>query len=566
MDRTFILCLAMLYPLPGALVSDNETSPLKPLTDLMEDAEIPGLSVVRINDGDIEWSYALGVKEVNSEEPVTESTVFEAASLSKPVVAYLTLRLAARGVIDLDAPLWDKQGYDRLAHDPRARDITTRMVLTHTSGLPNWGGTPLNLNNDPGSTWGYSGEGFVYLATMLERRTGKLLNQLAREEVFEPLEMPSSSFVWTEAYEQTAASPHDLGGQSTEKGRPESANAAASLHTTARDYGRFLIAVMKGEGLPDDLAMAMVSQQSDIGGWGDKSTWEHLGWTLGWGYQKGDGGGAIWHWGDNGNFRCFVLAYPERREALVYFSNTSLGLSIADDMLELAFDDTFWALRYLDYYRWDAPGYQARKALRQVAVESSEDEALESVKKILAELPEDVAGNEALRVGSFLVERGNLALAGSVADWGVERFGGVQWLEGRAEIRTRTKDHAGAVADFEAALALDGERSEAIAPRLAWLKDGLKSAGKNYQLAADGLDEYVGTFGPRVIRRENLRLLYRREGASSESPLLPLDQDVFVIEGVHWFRMRFDRDETGEVIGITGLYWDGRTDETLRSE
>ncbi|MEN1728854.1 MAG: serine hydrolase domain-containing protein [Pseudomonadota bacterium] len=566
MIRFFFLCLSLLLPSTVLLAAQGETPPILRLADLMEDAQIPGLAIARIEAGEVQWSYALGVKDTSSGALVTEQTVFEAASLSKPVVAYITLRLAARGVLELDAPLWDEQGYERLAHDPRAREITARMVLTHNSGLPNWGGTPLELNNDPGTTWGYSGEGFVFLATVLERRTGKSLNELAREEVFEPLGMASSSFVWTQTYERSSASPHDLAGQPTEKRRPDSPNAAASLHTTARDYARFIIAVMDGEGLSDELGQAMVSRQSDIGGWGDESTWEYLGWTLGWGYQQGDGDPAIWHWGDNGNFRCFVLAYPSRREALVYFTNTALGLSIAADVLDLAFDDTHWAVRYLDYYRWDAPGFQARKALRRIATGPLGESSLAQVTQILAGLPEDVAGAEAQNVGSFLVERGQLDLAGGIADWGVDQFGGAAWLEGRADIRTRMNDHAGAVADFQAALAADPERQEAVAPRLAWLQDGLISREEVYRPDPEMLDDYIGQFGPRVIRREGESLIYSREGASSETPLLALDEDVFTIEGVHWFRMRFERDESGDVNGITGLYWDGRTDETLRSE
>ncbi len=566
MNHISAVCLVLMMALPIGLAAQTPTPPPPALVELMGQAEIPGLSIARIQEGEILWSYALGVKDRNTKEAVTEDTVFEAASLSKPVVAYITLKLAARGLLDLDKPLWDEAGYERLAHDPRAREITARMVLTHNSGLPNWGGTPLEMNHDPGSTWNYSGEGFVYLATMLERRTGKTLNELAREEVFEPLGMSSSSFIWTGAYDQKAASPHDLGGQPAEKVRPESANAAASLHTTALDYARFLIAVMDGEGLPAELAEAMVLQQSDIGGWGDESTWEYLGWTLGWGFQQGDGEPAIWHWGDNGNFRCFVLAYPGTKDGLVYFTNTSLGLSITEDVLDLAFDDTYWALRYLDYYRWDAPGFQARKALRHAVTQLSGDEAFEAIEGILSDLPEDIAGNEAQRVGSFLVEQGEFVLAGRIADWGVDRFGGAMWLESRADIRTRMNNYAGAVEDYEAALDADPAREEAIVPRLAWLQDGLASAEKAYQPDSELLNDYVGQFGPRLIRSSGEGLIYSRQGASSDSLLLPLDKDVFTIEGVHWFRMRFNRDDSGRVASITGLYWDGRSDETMRAD
>ncbi|MEM1057184.1 MAG: serine hydrolase domain-containing protein, partial [Bacteroidota bacterium] len=224
---------------------------------------------------------AFGTRDIDTGAPVSDETVFEAASLSKPVVAYLTLKLASRGLIDLDSPLWDDAGYARLDHDPRAAQITPRMVLSHTSGLPNWGGTPLTLNHDPGTAWNYSGEGFVFLAEMLERQTGTRLNDLLTAEVFGPLGMDRSSFVWRPDYESDAALPHDMIGRVMEKTKLSDEVAAASLHTTASDYASFVQAVLSGDGLSEGLAGEMLSEQAAVSGWGDRETWAHLSWGLG---------------------------------------------------------------------------------------------------------------------------------------------------------------------------------------------------------------------------------------------------------------------------------------------
>ena len=116
-----------------------------------------------------------------------------------------------------------------LADDERARLITPRMLLSHSAGLPNWGGTPLELNFDPGTNWGYSGEGFVYLQKALEASTGLTLEEIASREVFEPLGMTSSHFVWVPAYESRAATPHDELGDPTDQRRRTEANAAGLL-------------------------------------------------------------------------------------------------------------------------------------------------------------------------------------------------------------------------------------------------------------------------------------------------------------------------------------------------
>ena len=141
----------------------------------------------------------------SAQTPLDAGTIFEAASLSKPVFAYLVLRLADRGEFDLDRPLSEMLEYPRLAHDERYKRITGRIVLSHGTGLPNWGGEKLTLQFDPGTAYGYSGEGFVFLQKAIERVTGRSLEELARREVFQPLGMTRSSFVWQERFAGNAA-------------------------------------------------------------------------------------------------------------------------------------------------------------------------------------------------------------------------------------------------------------------------------------------------------------------------------------------------------------------------
>ena len=146
--------------------------------------------------------------------PISEP-VFQAASLGKPVFAYAVLKLAQQGMLDLDRPLVDylPQGYGHVQNwnagnsnratdtvtAPELQAVTVRMVLLHTSGLPDWAGGPLTFQSKPGTRWNYSGEGFVLLQKAVEAATGLTLQTLMQQQVFEPLGMAHSSYAADEA-------------------------------------------------------------------------------------------------------------------------------------------------------------------------------------------------------------------------------------------------------------------------------------------------------------------------------------------------------------------------------
>src|SRR5215475_4594580 len=135
---------------------------------LMKAADVPGLSIALVRNGNVAWVRAFGVKDSKSKAPVTDETVFEAASLSKPVFAYAVLKLVDAGQIDLDKPLnqYLPGDYD-VGQDPRLSQVTARRVLSHTTGFPNWRSGALKIHFTPGERFSYSGEGFVYLSKVI---------------------------------------------------------------------------------------------------------------------------------------------------------------------------------------------------------------------------------------------------------------------------------------------------------------------------------------------------------------------------------------------------------------
>ncbi len=316
------------------------------LPELFANARIAGLSFCLISGFEISHCGTLGVTDAETGKSVQSTTVFQAASLSKPVFAYTILRLVDRGVIALDTPLLDYIGESaaRNAHlgeafdDPRVHAITARMVLSHTSGFPNWRQKDrLEIIFDPGERFGYSGEGFGLLQKTVEQLTGSSLEELVTSLTFEPLGMVDSTFSMAGLDLARYAWPHDGMGVLTPKPpdfesrlQKARAHAAATLLTTAPDYSRFVIALMTGVGLEPETHGDLLRPQVEVD---DDGT---VKWGLGVGLEKAPGGHRVWHWGDNGDSKAFFVADPQRGDGLVYFANSVNGLSIVGDLLEVS--------------------------------------------------------------------------------------------------------------------------------------------------------------------------------------------------------------------------------------
>jgi CubicO group peptidase (beta-lactamase class C family) len=316
------------------------SDPIEELTRLMNRFSIPGLSMVTLKGGAIHSSVSLGYADASKEVPVGPETLFEAASISKPVFAFYVLMLAEKGLLDLDRPLHDalKVPY---CDDPRIKKVTARHVLTHTSGLPNWRpeGKALILGFDPGERFSYSGEGFVFLQHVVESMMGDGLDVLLAEAVFKPSGMTTSSTIWREDFKGRMALGHDAAAQPAERRQFDTPNAAYSLVTTPEDFSRFMSlllqpsesagALLSREGIAAYLSPAV--QVNDLMPW--SRDWPdgafHLNkkvfWGLGIGLQQMEKGMGFWHWGDNGNFHAFFMGNPDAGSGLMVMVNGENG-------------------------------------------------------------------------------------------------------------------------------------------------------------------------------------------------------------------------------------------------
>ncbi|MEM9718683.1 MAG: serine hydrolase [Bacteroidota bacterium] len=320
--------------------------------DLIETHGIPGISVAIIDDGSVIYNAAHGVKANDTNKPVDTQTIFSAASLSKQVFTYAVMKLVESGSIDLDRPLYQYLEFKDLMHDERHSKITARMVLSHSSGLPNWRNGKLELQFDPGEEYQYSGEGFVYLGKVVEHLQQKEINQVINELVFIPLGMSNSGFTWQDTFETNFAPPHDFMGFTLPKRKRRKSNVAASLQTTAEDYSKLILAVLNESELRESTINEMLSEQIGV------PNWSTLHWGLGWGIQRTKKGKAIWQWGDNGTFKAFTINYLDTKKGIVFLTNSENGLRIVPDVVKYILEDECPAFKMVDYSLEDEP-YQA---------------------------------------------------------------------------------------------------------------------------------------------------------------------------------------------------------------
>ncbi|MDQ2854754.1 MAG: serine hydrolase [Acidobacteriota bacterium] len=333
---------------------------------LMKDGEVPGLAIAVIKDGKISLNQGFGVMNATTKEPVTNATIFEAASLSKPVFAYAVLKLVDAGKLDLDKPLIQYLGKAYIENDERINLITARRVLTHTTGFPNWRprNQPLKIIIPPGERFSYSGEGFVYLQKVVEHLSGESFDVFMKHTVFDPLDMKSSSYVWQPAYETLKATGHVGANKPGERRKPTEANAAASLQTTSLDYAKFVIAVMNGTGLKAATRKAMLTSQIQVdegcrtctGTPPSGKLSPYVSWGFGIGLQQTRDGLAFWHWGDNGDVHCYALGYPDRKSGIVVLTNSGNGLSIIPEIIGEAVGGQQPAIAWIGYEAYNSPG------------------------------------------------------------------------------------------------------------------------------------------------------------------------------------------------------------------
>ncbi|MEM7755880.1 MAG: serine hydrolase domain-containing protein [Planctomycetota bacterium] len=525
----------------------------------MTRADIPGLGLADVRDDRIDVTvhgYARAPVDC-----VTDATVFEAASLTQPVVAYLVLRLVDRGQLDLDDPMIDLLPTLPLpTDDGRSARVTVRMALAHMTGLEGPDDRPLVFASEPGANFRYYPAGYRLVQRVVEHIEGATLEEIARREVFGPLGMESSSLVFRADLLDRVATRHRMLGDALERDRDPNrpANAAASLITTPADYGRFLRATLKGEGLTTTSHHAMLKPQIQVPESGGR-----VAWGLGWGLEPQRG--TFFHYGDDGSAKCFTIGSLNNDRAIVYFANSFYGMAIAGEIAERLIPGPSPAVEWLGYAAWDDPRRLARLNTIRAFVEGDADLGMATFKRFGREYPDLDMDSLANFVSWILDGRSKHEGRARVLAWQLERQpDNLGLMLERARSLQACGDSAGAIETLRNAMQrADEPAAERLGNQIRWIEDELKMIDPSRRPSPVAARALAGQFGERRISVESGVLWYQRADRPRYK-LAWMHGTTYRFEGDDSFRIRFEV-ERGRASKVVGLYADGRTDESLRT-
>jgi CubicO group peptidase (beta-lactamase class C family) len=316
--------------------------------DRMEHHRVPGVSIAVLNDGVVAWARGYGLKQAGGSDSVSVSTLFQAASISKPVTAAAILRLAECGVLSLDVDVneylksWQVQPNEFTADSP----VTLRGLLAHNAGVtvPGFPGyvagkdlptavdvlsgrgntDPVELVSVPGERDRYSGGGYTIAQVLLEDLTGKPFHSVMEAEVLDPVGMSESTFEQPlpERLAAVAAVGHGGNGDPIEgRWRTYPEQAAAGLWTTPTDLARFLLDLRAAYLRSTDAVLepATVREMLSRGPGG-----------RGLGFRVEETGDSliIYHSGGNKGYRSFMVLYPVTGDGVVVMTNGEGGAEL----------------------------------------------------------------------------------------------------------------------------------------------------------------------------------------------------------------------------------------------
>lgn len=349
--------------LPAVIIKGQPPAAMS-VSTRMAHYKVPGVSIAFFDHGQILWTRAYGLANVSSKKPVTPDTLFQAASISKPVTALAALRLIQQGKLNLDENVNLKLKSWKVPENEftSTEKVTIRRILSHSAGLTVHGfpgyaagepvptilqilngekpanSEPIRVDVVPGTLWRYSGGGYVVLQLLLTEVTGEPFPKIMHDLVLQPIGMTHSTFdqplpknLWAEA-----ATPYRANGDPVKGGwhaYPEM--APAGLWTTPSDLARMAIEVQaEFEGKSSKVlnqATAREMLKHQIGNWG-----------LGFGLENPGAKPSFSHGGGNEGFRCYLFAYTDSGQGVALMTNSDSGGELMNEILRSIAKEYGW--------------------------------------------------------------------------------------------------------------------------------------------------------------------------------------------------------------------------------
>lgn len=304
------------------------------LLSWMAEYKVPALGIGIIEDGKTGITKVLG--DLKSGRPAPSNTIFQVASLTKPIVEMTVLRLVSSGQWALDEPLYHYWVDPDVQGDTLYKKLTTRHVLVHQTGFVNWRWLhptgKLCFDFPPGTQTRYSGEGLEYLKKSLEKKFSKPLEEIVDSALFIPEGMKNTRFYWDDRVDESKfAVAHNKEGQPYEIRKYTTASAADLLMTTVEDYTRFGASVLSQKNLSPEIWKEMIRLQAPA----QKSKFG-LGWEV---YQGlGQDEYALLHTGSDPGVRTIIILLPASKRGLILFTNGDNGMQVILKIIRQSLD------------------------------------------------------------------------------------------------------------------------------------------------------------------------------------------------------------------------------------
>jgi CubicO group peptidase (beta-lactamase class C family) len=344
------------------------------VTQLMQAAHITGAGIAILSHGEVAYLKAYGLRDTEKKFPLTPDSVMTAASLSKAAFATVVMHVVQTGILNLDKPiveylpkpLPEYPRYADLAGDDRYKKLTLRVLLSHSSGFPNWRAFEddhkLKFHFDPGTRYAYSGEGIDLAQLVVETVTGESLTTLMQQQLFQPLHMDRTSMIWQPAFDSDYANGYDEYGRSLGPERRATPDAAGSMQTTLRDYSKLLSSVMHHLADKEKYTAEMLSPQIAINSahefpslatdTTDANKKIALSYGIGWGLYTSPHGKAFFKEGHDEGWRNLALCF-ENGSGVLILTNSSNGEGIFKPLIDALLGPTAFPFEWENYTPYD---------------------------------------------------------------------------------------------------------------------------------------------------------------------------------------------------------------------
>ena len=316
----------------------------------LSESNVPAVGIGIINNGKLTDSMVLG--ELRKGKLAENNSIFTIASVTKTITATVVLKLVEAGQWNLDEPLYKYWIDPDIEDDERHKLLTTRYILSHQSGLPNWRSDveskKLVFLFTPGTKYSYSGEGFEYLRKAIENKFNKSFEEISDSVLFKPQNMLNTKFRFNnEQIDNNFAYRHNEEGKEYNNQGCMQTSAAGGLLTTIEDFATFGIYVMNHADLSDSLFNDMISTQINI----KKDYDQGLGWQIIRNLPNDEY--ALIHEGGEWGISSITILLPETKDGIIVFTNGDKGDEVYSKVVKEYFEYGSEILRILSGKSYD---------------------------------------------------------------------------------------------------------------------------------------------------------------------------------------------------------------------